>query len=81
MLHNRIAILRAERGASRRALAEAVGINVQTVGYIERGDYGPSLELGLKIAAWFGCPLEVLFSLEPFPSLGEQLARRTPGDA
>ncbi|XBQ17490.1 MAG: helix-turn-helix transcriptional regulator [Oceanicaulis sp.] len=68
-IHNRIALLRAERGVSRKALAEALGVNPQTIGYLERGDYNPSLELALKIAAHFGAPVEAVFSLEPFPSL------------
>ena len=50
MIHNRLNVLRAERGISRKDLADAVGVNFQTIGYIERGDYSPSLELALKIA-------------------------------
>lgn len=72
-MYNRLNILRAERGASRKALADAVGVNPQTIGYIERGDYGPSLELALKIAAFFQVRVDVLFSLEPFPPLAQQL--------
>ena len=56
-LYNRIALFRAERGVSRRELAEAVGVNNQTIGYLERGDYKPSLELAMKIAAWFDVPV------------------------
>lgn len=74
-MFNRIALLRAERDISRKALAEAVGVNFQTIGYLERGDYSPSLELALKIAAVFGVPIEMLFSLTPFESLTAQLAR------
>jgi putative transcriptional regulator len=66
-LHNRIAVFRAERGISRRQLAEAVGVNPQTIGYLERGDYKPSLELALKIARHFGVAVEMLFSLDRFP--------------
>ena len=51
MLYNRIALFRADHGISRKALAEAVGVNPQTIGYLERGDYKPSLELAMKIAA------------------------------
>ena len=80
-MHNRLSILRAERGVSRRALADHVGVNPQTIGYIERGDYGPSLELALKIAAFFNAPVEVLFSLTPFPPLASHLAQQAPGDA
>src|SRR5437868_2417319 len=56
-LHNRLAVLRAERGVSRAALAQAVGVNTQTVGFLERGDYGPSLELALRICAYFHLPV------------------------
>jgi putative transcriptional regulator len=70
LVHNRIAVLRAERGVSRRELAEALGVHYQTVGYLERGEYRPSLYLALRIAAYFEVPVEVVFSLTPFPRLG-----------
>jgi DNA-binding XRE family transcriptional regulator len=70
LVHNRIAVLRAERGVSRRELAEALGVHYQTVGYLERGEYRPSLHLALRIAAYFEVPVEVVFSLTPFPRLG-----------
>ena len=81
-LHNRIALFRAERGVSRRDLAEAVSVNPQTIGYLERGDYSPSCELALRIAAYFGVPLEAIFSLRPFRPLAETLAPAafSPGD-
>jgi DNA-binding XRE family transcriptional regulator len=68
-MYNRIALFRAERGVSRRELAEAVGVNNQTIGYLERGDYKPSLELALKIA------VELIFSLTPFRSIAASLRR------
>jgi putative transcriptional regulator len=71
VVHNRIAQLRAERRVSRRALADALGVHYQTVGYLERGEYSPSLHLALRIAAFFELPLEVIFSLDAFPSIGE----------
>ena len=70
VIYNRIAMLRAERGISRRELADAVGVHYQTVGYLERGEYSPSLYLALRIAAYFEVPVEVIFSTEPFPRLG-----------
>lgn len=76
MLHNRIRVLRAERGISRRELAEAVQVNQQTIGYLERGDYGPSLELGLKIAAFFGATVDLIFALEPFEGLVAELGNK-----
>jgi len=74
-MFNRLALLRAERNVSRKALAEAVGVNFQTIGYLERGDYSPSLELALRISTFFQVPVEVLFSLTPFEPLTAQLTR------
>ena len=74
-VHNRISVLRAERGLSRRQLADAVGVNFQTIGYLERGNYNASLELALKLAAYFGVPVEMVFSLEPFELLSQQALR------
>ena len=71
MLYNRIAVLRAERGITRRQLAEAVGVHYQTVGYLERGEYSPSLQLALRIADFFGVPIEAIFSTRPFPRIGQ----------
>ena len=50
-----------------------VGVNPQTIGFLERGDYSPSAELALRLAAVIGLPVEALFALEPFPSLADQL--------
>ena len=75
-IYNRIALFRTEQGASRRELGEAVGVNPQTIGFLERGDYNPSLELGLKLAHHFGVPVETLFSFEPFPSVATILANQ-----
>ena len=72
-VHNRIAMLRAERGISRRALADELGVHYQTIGYLERGEYSPSLHLALKIAEYFEVPLEFVFSTEPFARLGTRV--------
>lgn len=73
MIHNRISVFRAERGLSRKELAEAVGVNPQTIGYLERGDYAPSVELALKLAGLFEVQVEQLFSLKPFAPLAASL--------
>jgi len=73
-LHNRLAVLRADRGLSRQELADAVEVNYQTIGYLERGTYNPSLDLALRIAEFFEVPVEALFSRTPFPPLGRQLS-------
>ncbi len=69
-------MLRAERGLSRQQLSDALGINYQTVGYLERGDYNPSLELAFRIAEYFGLPLEAVFSRSPFAPMSSQLYRK-----
>ena len=73
VLHNRLAVLRAERGLSRQDLAESLNVNYQTIGYLERGEYNPSLELALRAAEYFGLPLEVIFSRSPFTPMSAQL--------
>jgi DNA-binding XRE family transcriptional regulator len=76
-LHNRLAVLRAERGLSRQDLAEAVGVNYQTVGYLERGEYNPSLDLAFAIAEFFDLPIEAIFSRQPFAPMSARLYPRT----
>jgi putative transcriptional regulator len=71
VVYNRIAMLRAERSISRRELADALGVHYQTIGYLERGEYSPSLYLALRIAEFFEVSVEVLFSTKPFPRLGD----------
>jgi DNA-binding XRE family transcriptional regulator len=75
-VHNRIAMLRVERGISRRDLAEALGVHYQTIGYLERGEYSPSLNLALRIAGYFDVPVEVVFSTAPFARIGSETATR-----
>lgn len=72
-LYNRIPLLRKERNLSRQALADAVGVNVQTIGYLERGDYNPSLDLAFRISHYFGLPIEAIFATEPMPLLSHLL--------
>jgi putative transcriptional regulator len=74
--YTRLPVLRAERGLSRKELADAVGVHYQTVGYLERGEYSPSLVLALRIAEFLRLPLDAVFSLQPFPSMSEQMYPR-----
>ena len=69
----RLAVLRAERGLSRQELAESVGVNYQTIGYLERGEYNPILELAPRIAEPFELPVETIFSRAPFMPMSLQL--------
>lgn len=61
---NRIEALRQELGLSRGQLADRVGVHYQTMGYLERGEYNPSLELALKLCGVLGRTVEEVFWLE-----------------
>ena len=77
VVYNRIAMLRAERGISRRELADALGVHYQTIGYLERGEYSPSLYLALRIAEFFEVAVEIIFSTSPFPRIGDSSSERS----
>jgi len=77
-IYNRISIFRIEKGLSRNDLAQRVEVNPQTIGFLERGTYSPSVELALRLAKELDVRVDELFSLEPFPSLKSQL--RAEGD-
>lgn len=73
-IYNRIAVLREEHGLTRKDLADKVGVNFQTIGYLERGEYNPSLDLAMDLCAVFGLPVEIVFSRQPMRPLSEELA-------
>jgi putative transcriptional regulator len=58
---NRIAELREQVGLSRAQLAQRIGVNPQTIGYLERGEYNPSLVLAFRLADLFELPVEQVF--------------------
>ena len=60
---NQVSVLRRRRGITQEELAQAVGVSRQTVIAIEKGNYIPSLLLGLKIAGYFKIPVEKIFSV------------------
>jgi putative transcriptional regulator len=72
-LFNRIEVLRVERGLSRQELADAIGVNYQTIGYLERGEYNPSLEIVVRLMEFFKLPLNAIFSRKPFKPLSEEV--------
>ena len=79
VIYNRLPVLRVERGLSRQQLADALGVNYQTIGYLERGEYNPSLELAFRLSELFGLPIDAIFSRQPFTPMSEELYRR-PAD-
>ena len=59
---NRVWQLRKEKGVTQEAFAEDIGVSRQTVIAIEKGNYIPSLLLGIKIAKFFKKPIEKVFT-------------------
>ena len=75
-IYNRIAVLRQEKSISRKQLAEIIGINFQTVGYLEREEYNPSLDLAFRISEYFDLPVEMIFSTAPLKPMSQELLER-----
>ena len=65
-VYNRIEEVRIDLGLSRQDLADKVGVHYQTIGYLEREEYSPSLVLALRIAESLNQEVSELFSLNPF---------------
>jgi putative transcriptional regulator len=65
-VYNRIDEARTALGLSRQELADKVGVHYQTIGYLEREEYSPSLVLALKISKVLNREVSDLFSQTPF---------------
>ena len=68
---NQIEQVRTSLGLSRQQLADLVGVHYQTIGYLEREEYSPSLVLALRIAKVLNREVSELFSLTD-PSKGKK---------
>jgi DNA-binding XRE family transcriptional regulator len=65
-VYNRLEFVREKAGLTRAELADLVGVHYQTIGYLEREEYSPSLILALRIAAALKTQVTDLFALRPF---------------
>ena len=65
-VYNRIEEARTDLGLTRQELADKVGVHYQTIGYLEREEYSPSLVLALRISQTLNQEASELFSLTPF---------------
>lgn len=72
-IYNRVRVLRAERDMSRAQLAEAIDVNPQTVGALERGDHSPSLDLAFRVCEVFDLPVEAIFSRQEFAPMSTEI--------
>jgi putative transcriptional regulator len=55
---------RKQAGLTQEDLAKSLGVSRQTIISIERGRYVPSLALALKIARFFKCSVDQMFTIE-----------------
>lgn len=53
--------IRRQKGLKQKEVAEAVGITTSYYGMIEQGVRTPTLEVAIKIANFFGVPVEEIF--------------------
>ena len=56
--------LREEQGLTQESLAKIVDVTRQTILFMEKGKYNPSLRLAWKIARVFDRPMEEVFSFD-----------------
>ncbi|WP_345741263.1 helix-turn-helix transcriptional regulator [Metabacillus indicus] len=64
MLHNRIAVLRAEKGWTQKEVADRLGVSRQTVISMEKNKYTPSLILAFELAVLFGKNVNEVFQYD-----------------
>ncbi|MFC2165859.1 helix-turn-helix transcriptional regulator [Acidobacteriota bacterium] len=50
-----------------------MGVNFQTVGYLEREEYNPSLDLAFRVSEYFGLPIEFIFSTKPLKPVSHEI--------
>lgn len=64
-MKNRIKEFRIKNGdMTQEELASKVNVSRQTIVYIEKGKFNPSVKLALKLARVLNCKVEDLFELE-----------------
>jgi putative transcriptional regulator len=63
-MNNRIRELRAKEGLSQLELARLTGVRRETIVFLEKGKYNPSLRLAHEIARHFRLPIEEVFLFE-----------------
>lgn len=64
MIKTRIKEYRARYDMSQEDLAKKAGVRRETIGFLEKGKYNPSLALAWKIAKIFNTTIEDIFTIE-----------------
>lgn len=63
-MKNNIRELRKARGLRQEDFANELGVSRQTIIAIENNKYDPTLELAMKMSAFFGVSVNDIFTLE-----------------
>jgi putative transcriptional regulator len=63
-MKNRIKELRAREDMTQHDLARSVGVRRETIVFLEKGKYNPSLKLAYDIARCFHMAIEEVFQLD-----------------
>jgi putative transcriptional regulator len=63
-MENELKVYRAKHDLTQEDLAKEVGVTRQTINALEAERYDPSLELAFKLAAYFDCSIEDIFSYD-----------------
>ena len=63
-METRIKELREENGITQQGLADIVDVTRQTILFLEKGKYNPSLRLAWKISQVFDKSIEEVFSFD-----------------
>ncbi len=64
-MNNRIKELRARKSLTQDELARRVGVRRETIVFLEKGKYNPSLKLAYDIASEFAMAIEEVFIFKP----------------
>lgn len=63
-MENRIKEFRARLGLTQEELAKKVNVRRETIVFLEKGKYNPSLQLAYDVAKALGTKIEELFQFE-----------------
>jgi len=63
-MNNRMKELRAKQGVTQLELAKLVSVRRETIVFLEKGKYNPSLKLAYDISKVFGLNIEEVFLFE-----------------
>jgi putative transcriptional regulator len=63
-MNNRIKELRARYNLTQLDLAQKVGVRRETIVFLEKGKYNPSLKLAYDISKVFECTIEKVFNFD-----------------